>query len=123
MKEKTNMLPSDKKRKRIVKVQVNTNPNYGKKPEGRSVKELVSNGVINLDKPCGPTSHQVDGWIKDVLGVDKVGHGGTLDPNATGILPIGIGDATKAMQVLLLEGKEYVGVMKLHKDIDKKKDY
>jgi len=121
MKERTNMLPSDKKRKRIVKVQVNTNPNYGKKPEERSVKELLSSGVINLDKPCGPTSHQVDGWIKDVLGIDKVGHGGTLDPNATGILPIGIGDATKAMQVMLLASKEYVGVMKLHKDVDKKR--
>jgi H/ACA ribonucleoprotein complex subunit 4 len=53
--------------------------------------------------------------------VDKVGHGGTLDPNATGVLPVGIGNATRALQVLLTAGKEYVGIMKLHKDVDKKK--
>lgn len=121
MKEKSNMLPSDKKRKRLVKVQVNTNPNYGKSPEERSVKELLCNCVINLDKPCGPTSHQVDAWVRDMLGVEKVGHGGTLDPNATGVLPIAVGDAAKSLQVLLLAGKEYVGVMKLHKDVDDKK--
>lgn len=121
MKDKKNMLPSDKKRKRIVKVSAKTNPNYGKSPSERSVKELLCNGVINLDKPCGPTSHQVDAWIKDIFGVDKVGHGGTLDPNATGVLPVGVGDATKAMQVLLLAGKEYVGLMKLHKNVDKDK--
>ena len=115
------MLPSDKKRKRLVKAQVNTNPNYGKSPEERSVKELLRNCAINLDKPCGPTSHQVDAWIRDMLGVEKVGHGGTLDPNATGVLPIAVGDAAKSLQVLLLAGKEYVGVMKLHKNADKSK--
>jgi len=77
--------------------------------------------MINLDKPSGPTSHQVDSWLKKMLEVEKVGHGGTLDPNATGILPIAIGDATRALQVLLSAGKEYVGVMKLHKKVDKKK--
>ena len=119
--KKTNSLPSDKKRKRLVRIQANTNPNFGKKPEERNVKELLAGGVINLDKPHGPTSHQIDGWIKEVLDVEKVGHGGTLDPNATGVLPIGLGEATKSMQVLLLAGKEYVGIMRLHKDIDKKK--
>jgi H/ACA ribonucleoprotein complex subunit 4 len=121
MKDKTSLLPSEKRRKRIIKVQVKTNPNYGKTPKERSVKELLNTGVIILDKPSGPTSHQVDAWVKDILGVDKVGHGGTLDPNATGVLPLGVGDATKALQVLLLAGKEYVGVMKLHKNVDKKR--
>jgi H/ACA ribonucleoprotein complex subunit 4 len=120
MKEE-NLLPSEKKRKRIIKVQVKTNPNYGKPPEERSIKELLNNGVIILDKPNGPTSHQVDAWIRKILDVEKVGHHGTLDPNATGVLPIGIGNATKALQVLLPAGKEYIGVMKLHKDADKKK--
>jgi H/ACA ribonucleoprotein complex subunit 4 len=118
---KKHMLPTDLKRKRLIKVQVKTNPNYGKSPDERSVKELLFNGFINLDKPGGPTSHQVDSWLKDILGVDKVGHGGTLDPNATGVLPVGIGDATRALQVLLMAGKEYVGIMKLHKVVDKKK--
>ena len=121
MVDKKHLLPSDKKRKRLIKVQVKTNPNYGKSPNERSVKELLNNGLITLDKPCGPTSHQVDSWIKEVLEVDKVGHGGTLDPNATGVLPIGIGDATRALQVLLSGDKEYVGVMKLHKNVDKKR--
>jgi len=121
MKDKKVFLPSEKKRKRIIKAQVKTNPNYGKKPNERTVKELLNSGLIILDKPCGPTSHQVDAWVKEILKVDKVGHGGTLDPNATGVLPIGVGDATKALQVLLLADKEYVGVMKLHKDVNEKK--
>ncbi|MCK4996630.1 MAG: RNA-guided pseudouridylation complex pseudouridine synthase subunit Cbf5, partial [Thermoplasmatales archaeon] len=115
------MIPSDKKRKRLIKVKIKTNLKYGKSPNERSVKELLNNGMINLDKPRGPTSHQVDAWVREILGIKKVGHGGTLDPNATGVLPIGIGDAAKALQVLLPAGKEYVGLMKLHKDVDKKR--
>jgi H/ACA ribonucleoprotein complex subunit 4 len=111
----------DKKRKRLIKVKSKTNPNYGKSPCDYSVKELLNNGLINLDKPCGPTSHQIDSWVKEVLGTDKVGHGGTLDPNATGVLPIGVGDATKTLKVLLSAGKEYIGIMKLHKNVDKKR--
>ncbi len=121
MAEKKHHLPSDKKRKRLIKVQAKTNPNYGKVPTEYSVKELLHNGLIILDKPSGPTSHQIDAWIKDFLEIDKVGHGGTLDPNAVGILPIATGDATRALQVLLSAGKEYVGIMKLHKQVDEKK--
>ena len=121
MADKKHVLPSDKKRKRLIKVQAKTNPNYGKSPDERSAKELLSCSMINLDKPSGPTSHQVDAWLKEILEVDKVGHGGTLDPNATGILPIAVGDATRALQVLLSAGKEYIGVMKLHKNADKSK--
>jgi H/ACA ribonucleoprotein complex subunit 4 len=121
MAEKKHTLPSDKKRKHLIKVNVNTNPNFGKKPEERSVDELLNNGFIILDKPSGPTSHQVDSWVKKIFDNDKVGHHGTLDPNATGVLPIAIGDATKALQALLCAGKEYVGILKLHKDAEKKK--
>jgi len=121
MVDKKHLLPSDKKRKRLIKAQAKTNSNYGKSPKERGIKELLNNGIINLDKPSGPTSHQVDSWIKVILKTDKVGHGGTLDPNATGVLPIAIGDATKALQVLLLADKEYVGIMKLHASVDKKK--
>lgn len=121
MADKKHLLPSDKKRKRLIKVQVKTNSNYGKSPQEHSIKELLNNGMINLDKPSGPTSHQVDSWVKLVLKIDKAGHGGTLDPNATGVLPIAIGDATKALQALLSAGKEYVGIMKLHASVDKKK--
>jgi H/ACA ribonucleoprotein complex subunit 4 len=55
-----------------------------------------------------------------MLEIEKTGHGGTLDPNATGILPVALGDAARALQVLLSAGKEYVGIMTLHKSFDKK---
>lgn len=119
-KSKEQLLPCDVKRKRLVKVEANTNPNYGKKPEERRVSRLLKNGVINLDKPSGPTSHQIDAWLKKMLNLDKVGHGGTLDPNATGVLPIGLGNATKALQALLPAGKEYVGIMRFHNDFKEK---
>ncbi len=115
------MLISDKNRKRLIKVSAKTNPNYGKYFDEISVKELMNNGFINLDKPSGPTSHQVVAWVKKILKIDKAGHGGTLDPDVTGILPIAIGDATRALQVLLTAGKEYVGIMKLHKNVEKNK--
>ncbi len=111
-------LPSQRERKRLIKVMAKTNPHYGKRPEERSVRELFSNGCIILDKPCGPTSHQVDAWVREILHVDVVGHHGTLDPAATGVLPIAVGDASRALQVLLLAGKEYVALMRLHKQAD-----
>ncbi len=114
-------LPAQEKRKRLIKVSAKTNLNYGKSPNERSIKELLNNGIIILDKPSGPTSHQVVAWIKEILEIDKAGHGGTLDPAVTGVLPISIGDATRALQVLLSAGKEYVALMKVHKSIDKSK--
>jgi H/ACA ribonucleoprotein complex subunit 4 len=121
MTDKKHILPSEKTRKRITKVKSKTNPNYGKSPDKCTVSELLNCGIIILDKPNGPTSHQIDAWIKKILSQEKIGHGGTLDPNATGVLPIAVGDATKALQVLLAADKEYVGVMKLHKDCEKKR--
>jgi H/ACA ribonucleoprotein complex subunit 4 len=115
------MLPSDKKRKRLIKVSATTSPHYGKSPDKMSVKELFNNGIINLNKPSGPTSHQVVSWVKEVLEIEKAGHGGTLDPDVTGVLPIALGEATRALQVLLLAGKEYVGIMRLHKQLERNK--
>ncbi len=93
---------------------------YGKRPEDRSVEELLKSSVVIIDKPSGPTSHQVSAWVKDILGVGNTGHHGTLDPHVTGVLPVAIGRATKALEVLLPYGKEYVGVMKLHSKVSKK---
>jgi len=121
MNKNKKVLPGVISYERLIKKKVKTNPAFGKKIEERTVEELLENGVIIIDKPNGPTSHQVDSWIKKILGTDKVGHSGTLDPNATGILPIGVGDATKTLSFLLLAGKEYVGIMVLHKDVDEKK--
>ncbi|RLF33577.1 MAG: RNA-guided pseudouridylation complex pseudouridine synthase subunit Cbf5 [Thermoplasmata archaeon] len=108
-------LPSDKKRKRLIRIHAKTSPYYGKPPEDRSIRELLANGMINLDKPQGPTSHQVVAWLKNILEIERAGHGGTLDPNATGVLPVALGSATRAIKVLLSAGKEYIGIMRLHK--------
>jgi tRNA pseudouridine55 synthase len=121
MTEKTQMLPSLKQRKRLIKVSAKTNSHYGKAPGERTVRELLNNGFINLDKPAGPTSHQVVSWVKEILEIEKAGHGGTLDPAVTGVLPVALGDAARALQVLLVAGKEYVALMKLHKHMDEKK--
>lgn len=104
------------KRRRLIKAEAETNPNYGKPPSRRSVEELIENGVIIVDKPAGPTSHQVSAWVRDIFGVEKAGHGGTLDPNVTGVLPVALSNATKAIGLLHSAGKEYVTVMRLHGD-------
>jgi H/ACA ribonucleoprotein complex subunit 4 len=121
MSEKNTSLPSLKPRKRLIKTSATTNIHYGKNPRQRTVRELLNNGFINLDKPAGPSSHQVVAWVKEILEIEKAGHGGTLDPAVTGVLPVALGDAARALQVLLVAGKEYVALMKLHKQVDEKK--
>ena len=121
MSEKNAMLPSLKPRKRLIKTSATTNTHYGKTPSQRTARELLHNGFINLDKPAGPTSHQVVAWVKEILQIDKAGHGGTLDPAVTGVLPVALGDAARALQVILVAGKEYVALMKLHKEIEEKR--
>ncbi|HML02867.1 MAG TPA: RNA-guided pseudouridylation complex pseudouridine synthase subunit Cbf5, partial [Candidatus Bathyarchaeia archaeon] len=61
-----------------------------------------------------PSSHEVTAWAKRILKVEHAGHGGTLDPKVTGVLPIALEEATKVVQALLLSGKEYICVMRLH---------
>jgi H/ACA ribonucleoprotein complex subunit 4 len=113
-----NLLPFEKiQRKILVKREVETSPKFGKKPEERTVEELLDYGVINIDKPKGPTSHQVVYYLKEILKLEKAGHSGTLDPGVTGVLPISLGKSTKVMQYLLTAGKEYVAVMHLHKEV------
>ncbi|MFC7135452.1 RNA-guided pseudouridylation complex pseudouridine synthase subunit Cbf5 [Halobaculum litoreum] len=83
-------------------------------PDDRSVDELAAFGVVNLDKPAGPSAHQVAAWVRDRLGVDRAAHAGTLDPKVTGCLPTLTGDATRLAQVFLEGAKEYVAVLELH---------
>ena len=73
MSEKNTMLPSLKPRKRLIKTSATTNAHYGKAPAKRTVRELLNNGFINLDKPAGPTSHQVVAWVKEILDIEKAG--------------------------------------------------
>src|SRR3989344_5790037 len=95
-------LPFEKiKRKILVKKEAETDEKYGKKPEERSVEELINYGAINLNKCSGPTSHQVSDYVQKILGIDKAGHGGSLDPGVTGVLPVTLDRATRLSQVML----------------------
>ena len=95
-----------------------TDYEYGYLPLKRPIASLLDYGLILLDKPPGPTSHEVVSWVKNILNVDKAGHSGTLDPGATGLLPIGLGEATKALSILLLGPKEYYALARIHEDLD-----
>ena len=107
----------------LIKSKSKTNPDYGCNPYERPIEEHISKGVINLDKPSGPSSHEVDSWVKRILHVNKTGHGGTLDPKVTGVLPIGIDAATRVSQLLLPAGKEYVCLMTMHKEMPEDQIY
>lgn len=60
----------------------------------RNLQEYIRYGVINLDKPANPSSHEIVAWIKRILRVEKTGHSGTLDPKVTGCLIVCIGKLT-----------------------------
>jgi H/ACA ribonucleoprotein complex subunit 4 len=96
-----------------------TDPAFGCPPNQRHIEELLKKGVINLDKPRGPSSHQVSSWVKNILG-SKTGHGGTLDPGVSGCLPVFLGNATRLADTLLLSNKEYICLMRLHKHASQK---
>ena len=70
-------------------------------------------GVLNINKPAGMTSHDVVEAVRKLLGVRRVGHTGTLDPQATGVLPLCVGRATKIAQYLTQADKEYVLTLRL----------
>ena len=91
-----------------------TNPEFGVYYDKRSIEQLLEYGLILIDKPPGPTSHEVVAWAKRILELPKIGHSGTLDPQVSGVLPLGLGEGTKALGVLLLGPKEYVGLGRLH---------
>lgn len=82
-----------------------------------SIKSGELDGFIIIDKPKGPTSHQVDYWVRQILKMDKVGHIGTLDPAATGVLVMALGRATKLIDIAHEQPKEYVAVMRLYGDV------
>jgi len=83
-------------------------------PGDRSLDDRLAFGVVNLDKPPGPSAHQVAGWVRDMAGVDRAAHAGTLDPKVTGCLPTMLGDATRLAPVFLEGRKEYIAVLELH---------
>ncbi|XP_053676680.1 H/ACA ribonucleoprotein complex subunit 4 [Anopheles nili] len=92
---------------------------FGSSPLNRKLKDYVSAGFINLDKPSNPSSHEVVAWIKRILKVNKTGHSGTLDPKVTGCLIVCIDRATRLVKSQQSAGKEYVAVFKLHSAVEK----
>ena len=69
------------------------------------------NGFLLIDKPEGLTSHGVVGRVRRITGIRRVGHTGTLDPMATGLLPICIGHATRMREYMLADDKTYQGLL------------
>jgi tRNA pseudouridine55 synthase len=78
-----------------------------------TASELAESGLVIVDKPAGWTSHQVVGRVRRLLGTRKVGHAGTLDPMATGVLVIGVNRATRLLGLLALDDKAYAATVRL----------
>ncbi len=87
-------------------------------PTADPVAERIASGAfVVVDKPRGPSSHQVTAWARDLLGVGVAGHAGTLDPNVSGVLWVGLGPALRLVPLVLEFPKRYVGVIVLHGDV------
>src|SRR4249919_2534555 len=86
--------------------------NCGTSSSRRSVARLMD-GLLVIDKPAGPTSHDVVARMRRVLGERRIGHTGTLDPNASGVLPLVIGRATRLAKFLSGGSKTYEAIVRL----------
>ncbi|KAI5168780.1 H/ACA ribonucleoprotein complex subunit 4 [Pancytospora epiphaga] len=84
---------------------------HGTLPENRPIGEYLKYGVISIDKPANPSSHEVVTWVKDILECEKTGHSGTLDPKVTGVLGICLNRATRLTKSQQNAGKTYVCVV------------
>ena len=96
--------------------------NAGSAPTQRPLDEHLKYGVINLDKPANPSSHEIVAWIKKILKVEKTGHSGTLDPKVTGCLIVCLNRATRLVKAQQSAGKEYVCIVKFHNPISNKSE-
>jgi len=111
--------------KNFDKLNVRTN-HYTPLPDGcsplqRPIADYIGAGIINLDKPANPSSHEIVAWIKRILRSEKTGHSGTLDPKTTGCLIVCINRATRLVKSQQGAGKEYVSIFRLHSAVDNEK--
>jgi len=83
----------------------------------KTTEELLEFGIINIDKPSGPTSFDTSDLVKKTLGLRKTSHFGTLDPKVTGVLPVALNRGCKLTGFFIGEDKEYVGIMRFHEEI------
>nr|CDS33566.1 H:ACA ribonucleoprotein complex subunit 4 [Hymenolepis microstoma] len=86
----------------------------GCSPTQRAIQKYIDFGVINLDKPSNPSSHEVVAWVKNILQVEKTGHSGTLDPKVSGCLIVCIEKATRLVKSQQNAGKGYISICRLH---------
>jgi H/ACA ribonucleoprotein complex subunit 4 len=112
-----NKLPFEQKKPKVIIKK----KNFKIKSHKYTLEELFNKGIIILNKPSGPNSASCGNKIKAALEQPKGGHAGTLDPKVTGVLPIGLGKATKILPVLSDAGKVYRGTLKIHQELPKKK--
>ena len=103
----------------VIEENVETSTTHGCSPENRTIEQLLESCFILLDKSPGPSSHQVSAWARDMMGLEKLGHGGTLDPFASGLLPLLSGKAMRLTGKILTHDKSYLALLKLGKDIDR----
>ena len=104
---------------RVTLSEVSRSSSHGINPEEMTVEQRLNSGFILLDKPPGPTSHQIASWVRDLLGLDRLGHGGTLDPFATGVLPLMAGKSMKLTKGILKTDKSYIAVLKFSQSTDR----
>ena len=102
----------------IIDEDAKTSAAHGCEPWQRSIEELLEAGMIVIDKPTGPNSHQVSAWAREILGADKLGHGGTLDPFATGVLVLLSGRSMRLTKKVLSHDKTYIGILRAPRDFD-----
>lgn len=111
-------LPEAEERDWLTREEAETNWEWGQRPKTRDIENRINNGLILIDKPPGPTSHQVSAWVKDILGIEKAGHSGTLDPKATGVLPVALEMGTKISEALKKASKEYICLLRLDQAVN-----
>ena len=104
----------------ILDSEAKTDDEIGKVPDMRTVEERLEAGFILLDKAAGPSSHQVASWARDMFGLERLGHGGTLDPFATGVLPLMAGKSMKLTKKILTHNKTYICVFRFASEPDSK---
>ena len=104
----------------ILDSEAKTDDEIGKIPDMRTVEERLESGFILLDKAAGPSSHQVASWARDMFGLERLGHGGTLDPFATGVLPLMAGKSMKLTKKILTHDKTYICVFRFASEPDSK---
>jgi H/ACA ribonucleoprotein complex subunit 4 len=102
----------------ILEKDAKTSPEYGTIPSERTIEQLLESCFILLDKSPGPSSHQVSAWARDMMGLEKLGHGGTLDPFASGLLPLLSGKAMRLTGKILTHDKSYLALFKFGKDLE-----